>query len=506
MTIFVHNRPLFLCFAIFFAFLDSAHSQTPGLPLHMKFCGPARCFVLTLKDGHYDAVPFDNPDEGVYSTYTVVRWTLGSIILNRKDREGATATLTGRMVNGAGEYGQGWGIQDGTITIHRPDGSDAGFPYTLTWTASEPTEAWPGPSPATPSTAPQAKPLTASESKKAPAKQGNVEVLQYPGTNFPTQFTAINNKGVAVGFFTHPLSGAVCDPNAFGGPCPSGDQMGDALRMPYAFVYEDGKFTRFKGKLVEVPNNLPLGINDAGEVVVLHGRLQNLPSQSGFQFLLYNVATGAVKQIPSGDLAGRSALGNGGISAVLLLKIAGMNDAGEIAAKAEIKRIAAGGANVPTGDEYGLVIGKLGLSKNNDKSESETRGKFEQINVELPRCRKEPSGTQYTNEEFGLAGPNDKGQVGISCGHDVAIYGLGNGLSSPVPVPEEMPPIDVKGINNSGSLVGCSDNGTDKKAFSYASGRFSELALPNGNSCAMGINEQGEIVGYVGDSAFIIKP
>src|ERR1700692_1872835 len=123
--------------------------------------------------------------------------------------------------------------------------------------------------------------------------QSGVQRFNYPGTNYPTKLTSINEDGVAVGWFSHLADGGKCDPAQFGGPCMTNDLEGDAHEIPFGFIYSDGKFTRLKGPIAGVGNNKPIWISNHGKILIRHGEGVNGP----FTYMLYDLATGSVSNI-----------------------------------------------------------------------------------------------------------------------------------------------------------------------------------------------------------------
>lgn len=95
-----------------------------SLPQVMRFCA-VKCFVLNLVNGHYDAVMEGSADGKVVSTYTVLRFTPESIVMNRTDVSGGVAVLTGRI--------SGSSVVDGKITWQNASGPQGTFPYQLSW-------------------------------------------------------------------------------------------------------------------------------------------------------------------------------------------------------------------------------------------------------------------------------------------------------------------------------------------------------------------------------------
>ena len=320
--------------------------------------------------------------------------------------------------------------------------------------------------------------------------------FRYPGTNFPTQLVAINDNGAAVGWFIHPLRGALCDPAAFGGPCPPGDQTGDAVKVPYAFSYFQGKFKRLRGPLVEAPNNKPIAINNRGQVLILHGKLTNYPGL--YTYLVYDLTTGTTRNIGTG---GKGAAADGGEGLIMAtVKPAGLNDKDEVVGPGQaIERL----ANAETKHEYGLAIGTANIYPLESNPDSVT-SIFRQFQVSLQSCPKQESNLQYVGH-MQFAGPNDAGQVAISCDKDAVIFSTNSGRSTPFSATDPDYLIKVSGISNSGSVVGCAMQ-PGKKPFVYGSGKFSLLPIPDENSCILGINVKGQIVGFSGDNTFIYSP
>jgi hypothetical protein len=157
-------------------------------------------------------------------------------------------------------------------------------------------------------------------------------------------------------------------------------------------------------------------------------------------------------------------------------------------------------ANSETKHEYGLAIGTAKIYAPESNRDSVT-SIFRQFQVSLQSCPKQESNLQYVGH-MQFAGPNDAGQVAISCDKDAVIYKTSSGRSTPFFTTDKDYLIKVSGISNSGSVLGCAMQPAEK-AFVYGSGKFSLLPIPDENSCALGINAKGQIVGFSGDNAFI---
>lgn len=99
------------------------------LPARMHFCGQ-RCFTLTLKGKHYEAVVDGSTDGAVASTYEVELFTPQSVILHRDDGGAQSAVLSGQLSK----------ERDSVVAgkLRWVTGAAAGseFPYDLAWGAS----------------------------------------------------------------------------------------------------------------------------------------------------------------------------------------------------------------------------------------------------------------------------------------------------------------------------------------------------------------------------------
>lgn len=326
------------------------------------------------------------------------------------------------------------------------------------------------------------------------ATSGPFTTFMYPGTNYKTQLMAINDSGVAVGWFTPTVQGPLCDPVAFGGPCPSTDPNA-GLNIPYAFSYSGGKFQRLKGPLAGVPNNIPVAINNKGQVLIFHGRFTNIAGGTGY--LLYDLATGTTKTVEPGGLPAK---GQGDLVGTALMHISGLNDNGVVAGNGMVlKRKEPSGA----AQAYGLMIGTPNVHAPDASPDSGTSS-FRAFEVSLASCPKEDFNMQYMGK-MQFAGPNDSGQMAFSCLKDAVVYDTSSGSSTAFTAPEPYIQIKVMGISNDGSVVGCFTP-PGKNSFIYSAGKLSLLKLPDESSCAVGINAKGEIVGFSGDKAFIYTP
>jgi len=332
---------------------------------------------------------------------------------------------------------------------------------------------------------------TAIVAVRAQATNGGLTTFTYPGTNYRTQLVAINDSGVAVGWFSPPVQGATCDPVAFGGPCLPIDPSAAALNIPYAFSYSDGKFKRLRGPLVEVGNNMPLAITNSGKVLIVHGHFANLPG-GGSDLLVYDLATGTTRQM---EQAGLPSKGDESLIVGNLGHVSGMNSKGVVAGAGMLTEMEAGSPK----HEYGLLIGIPNVHAMAASPDSGTSS-FRHFEVSLQSCPKKEANVQYTDMQ--LAGPNDAGQIAISCGNEAIMYDSTTRHSMPISAPDPEYQMKIKGISNNGSVVGCSPV-TGRKPFLYTGGKTSLLPIPDENSCAMGINNKGQIVGFTGDKAFI---
>lgn len=317
--------------------------------------------------------------------------------------------------------------------------------------------------------------------------QSGFQTFNYPGTNFHTELTAINDNGQAVGWFKVPAQDASCDPAAFGGPCKfDGGE-------PYGFVYQQGKFQRLRGPLVEVANNRPIAINNRGQVLILHGLYTFIGPT---QYLVYDIATGKTQKL---DMQGRPAKGAGALYMGSLMRVFGMNREGVVVGFGQvIEKQADSGIK----QKYGLMIGIPNGQAAEESTDSGTSG-FKEFEFSFAACPK----SQF-NEEYGrilLAGPNDSGQVAASCGKEAAVYDSKSGRATALfALPGDQPNIEVHGISNDGTVVGCSAAGSDP--FIFRSEKASPFPLPEKDGCALGVNAKGQIVGVVGDKAFIYMP
>jgi hypothetical protein len=320
---------------------------------------------------------------------------------------------------------------------------------------------------------------------------GGLTTFMYPGTNYRTQLVAINDSGVAVGWFSPPIQGAICDPIAFGGPCLPIDPTSAALNIPYAFTYSDGKFKRLRGPLVEVGNNRPIAINNRGQVLLFHGHFANLPG-GGSDLLVYDLATGATRKM---EQAGLPAKGDESLIVGSIGHVSGMNSKGVVAGAGTISEMQAGSPK----QGYGLLIGTPNVHAMTADPDSGTSS-FRHFEVALPSCPKKEANVQYT--DMMLAGPNDTGQIAISCGKDAIVYESASGRSTAFSAPDPQYQIKVVGIGNGGAIVGCSTN-PGGKAFVYSDSKFTLLPISGEKVCALGINAKKQIVGFSDDKAFI---
>jgi hypothetical protein len=326
------------------------------------------------------------------------------------------------------------------------------------------------------------------------ATNGPLTTFMYPGTNYRTQLVAINDSGVAVGWFSPPVQGPICDPVAFGGPCLPIDPSAAALNIPYAFSYSDGKFKRLRGPLVEVGNNMPLAINNRGQVLLVHGHFANLPG-GGADLLLYDLATGTTRAM---EQAGLPAKGDESLLVGNIGHVSGMNSKGIVAGAGMLTEMEGGSPK----HEYGLLIGTPNVHAISADPDSGTSS-FKHFEVALPSCPKKEANVQYTDMK--LAGPNDAGQIAISCGNDAVVYDSALGRSKAFSAPDPQYKIKVSGIANGGAVVGCSAV-PGGKAFVYSGGNFAFLPISGEKVCALGVNAKGQIVGFSDDKAFIYKP
>jgi hypothetical protein len=263
--------------------------------------------------------------------------------------------------------------------------------------------------------------------------------------------------------------------------------------VPYAFSYFQGKFKRLRGPLVEAPNNKPIAINNRGEVLILHGKLTNYPGL--YTYLVYDLTTGTTRNIATGGKGAAADGGEGLITATVTP--AGLNNKDEVVGPGQVyERL----ANSETKHEYGLAIGAATIFPLESASDA-VSSIFRQFEVSLQSCPKQESNLQYVGH-MQFAGPNDAGLVALSCDKNAVIYNTKSGHSTPFSAPDPEYLIKVSGISNSGSVVGCAMQ-PGRKPFVYGAGKFSLLPIPDQNSCALGINAKGQIVGFSGDNAFI---
>jgi hypothetical protein len=193
----------------------------------MRFCS-ANCFTLVWNNDHYDAYTENRAVNIHASSYFVVSFTKDSVILDRRDDY--HARVTGRISD------QGNSLVNGRIEwLNHYDNKT--FACQLTWGDALDSAQNVPTVPLSPAAENVSAP-TPNVSRQVSQKHGGdnsalpgYRFFQYPGTNFPTQLTAINDKGVAVGFFTRPLD-ASCEPGAFGGPCPPSDREADMAQVP----------------------------------------------------------------------------------------------------------------------------------------------------------------------------------------------------------------------------------------------------------------------------------
>lgn len=338
---------------------------------------------------------------------------------------------------------------------------------------------------------------TVQHSGPVPSTQvtnGPLTTFMYPGTNYKTQLTAINDAGIAVGWFTPPIQGAVCDPAVFGGPCLPTDPTVVGVNIPFAFSYSNGKFARLRGPLAGAANNKPIAINNKGQVIIFHGRFPTIAG--GTQYLIYDLATGTTRDL---ELSGLAAKGSDSLIMGILTHIAGLNSGDVVAANGEVIERAPTSGTI---HEYGLMIGTPNIHASGVSPDSGTSS-LKQFKIALVDCPKKEFNMQYMDMQ--IAGPNDTEQVAVSCGKDAVIFDTSSGNSTEFSATDPDYPIKVTGISNNGSVVGCSAQ-PDKKAFIYHAGQFSPLPLPDEPGCALGINSKGQVVGFSGDKAFIYTP
>ena len=324
---------------------------------------------------------------------------------------------------------------------------------------------------------------------------GPLTTFMYPGTNYKTQLTAINDSGVAVGWFTPSVPNPVCDPVAFGGPCLSTDPNVIGINIPYAFSYSNGKFKRLGGPVAGAPNNLPVAVNNKGQVLIFHGRFTNIAGGTGY--VLYDLATGTTKTV---ELGGLPAKGAADLVTTALVHITGMNSNGVVGGNGMVIETK-GPSGIKQG--YGLIIGTPNIHPMESDPDSGTSS-FRSFEVLLPSCPKEDSNLQYMGK-MQIAGPNDSGQMAFSCLKDAVVYDTSSGKSTAFSAADPNYLIKVTGISNNGSVVGCSAQ-PGKKAFIFRAGQFSLLPLPDEPGCALGVNFKGQVVGFSGDKAFIYTP
>ena len=330
--------------------------------------------------------------------------------------------------------------------------------------------------------------------------QAGLKAFFYPGTNYPTKFTSINESGTAVGWFSQETNDPIrCDATAFGGPCLPPEPVD---KPPYGFIYENGKFTRLKGDIVGGPNNKPVWVNNKGKILIMHGLGPNV-----FVYLLYDPVTGNVNKVGRGGDNG-APLGTGKETmSASAGSFAGINSKNEVVGMAQIVRQSIAANGYPHNSAtIGLIQGVAGLSKLEPMKEHGGGGRFKGFDVTLRECPKDGQGNMvFPGDTLQYAGPTDNGLVAFSCYSEAIIFDLTTGKATPIPSPGDNLQFRVMGIANDGSVAGCGGPTGTLNAFVYRAGSLSFISRAD-NSCAMGINSKGQVVGYVDDKAFIYTP
>jgi hypothetical protein len=98
-----------------------------GLPSVMRFCGPAHCGTLNWSNGIYDATYDDQKHTPGGSTFKIQLFTPEAVMITRKELNGGTAVLTGKI------SAQGNSISNGHIIFTNGSGQSSTFDYQLTW-------------------------------------------------------------------------------------------------------------------------------------------------------------------------------------------------------------------------------------------------------------------------------------------------------------------------------------------------------------------------------------
>jgi hypothetical protein len=131
-------------------------------------------------------------------------------------------------------------------------------------------------------------------------------------------------------------------------------------------------------------------------------------------------------------------------------------------------------------------------------------GSFKTFTPALPGCSDYDQNPKLLN----VTNPNDQGKVAVGCSSIVTIYDSKTDTSTaPLPMPRGVDMIHVRGLSNNGLIAGCYGTGIPKQTgFVYKGGHIDSLALKERIGCALGINNNGVVVGFDGDKAFIARP
>ena len=359
------------------------------------------------------------------------------------------------------------------------------------------------------SPAPSQNPNTALNSNVA---QSNLKKTFYPGTNFPTQFTAINASGVAVGWFKRPRENPTCNPAAFGAPCPVQSPVDDANELPYGFVYRNGQFSLFKG-IFAGSRNKPIAINSQNQILFEHTavtmQVSGIAVSKQLVYLLYDLNTGATSKVGKNGTNGKPQGTAEDYATFSTSSYSGINAKREAFGLSQIVHqsinITSKGAYPKGSAEINFEFGTPSRNRIEPITAPGDPGRFKVIDIALKECPKSDTGMSTDPTTIQFAGPNDSGMVVVSCYRQAVIVNTATGAARDFSGNNHEMFYRVAAIADDGSIAGCVGAAGSPHAFVYRNGRTIMIKGVVEPSCATGISSSGLVVGWEGDKAFTLN-